>query len=144
MVVSPPPRFQFEGVPSVWSRPLPSSNVEFTQKLPGSRSACGARANETSSITITPVIVVEPPETKEQRILTAPVGTANDALRLVKVEFAIVLTQPGLLVPEVTKWVGVPTWLLEPSKNRTVTRISGALMLYISYHCMFKVSPGLA
>src|SRR5581483_12039177 len=120
MVLSPPPRFQFSGVPSTLSRPVPSSKVEFTQKFPGNKSAWAARATDRSSMTITPVTAVEPPDTREQRILTAPVGTAKDALRLVKVESSMVLTQPGLLVPVVTKWVGVPTWLLEPSKNRSV------------------------
>src|SRR5205814_5447640 len=39
MVESPPPRFQLETVPPVWSRLLPSSKVEFVQKLPGNKSA---------------------------------------------------------------------------------------------------------
>src|SRR5664280_3763116 len=39
MVPSLPPRFQFETVPSVWSRLLPSSKVGFTQKLLGKISA---------------------------------------------------------------------------------------------------------
>src|ERR1051326_8028063 len=93
---------------------------------------------------MTPVTEGSPPETREQRILTAPVGTPNDPLRFVKVESAIVVSHPGLLVPVVTKWVGTPTWASEPSKNSTVKRISGPLRLYISYHWIFNTSPGPA
>src|ERR1035437_8983124 len=39
MVGLPPPRFQFETVPFVWSRLLPNSKVGFTQKLLGRMSA---------------------------------------------------------------------------------------------------------
>src|SRR4051812_9774615 len=105
MVVSPPPRFQFVGVPVVWSKLVPSSKDGFTQKLPNSRFGTGERATDKSSITITPVIAASPPETSEQRILTAPTGTDKDPVRCVKVELAMVLTQPALLDPLVTKWV---------------------------------------
>ena len=40
------------------------------------------------------------------------------------------VTHPGLLVPEVTKWVALTTLLLT-SRNSTVKRISGLLRLYI-------------
>src|SRR5437868_5467685 len=43
MVGSPPPRFQFATVPSVWSRLLPISKNGLTQKLLGSKSARAAR-----------------------------------------------------------------------------------------------------
>ena len=56
---------------------------------------------------ITPVRVPEPPETREQRIFTAPSGTASDWLRFVNVESAIVLTHPALVVPLVLAGVGV-------------------------------------
>src|SRR6266850_1699862 len=137
--VSPPPRVQFAGVPLVWSRSVPSSKVEFTQKLPGT----GTRATDKSSMTITPVMPGKPPETREQRILTAPTGTNNTPFRFVNVEFAMVLTHPGLLVPEVVKSV-VPTTLLLALKNCTVKRILGKFMLYIWNHCISNVSPGLA
>jgi hypothetical protein len=81
-------------------------------------------------MTITPVMDAEPPETREQRMVTAPHGTDNDPFIFVNVESAMVLTHPGLLVPEVTKWVAVRTLLLT-SRNSTVKRISGALRLYI-------------
>ena len=84
-------------------------------------------------MTITPVGSPEPPETREQRILTAPIGTINDPFRFVNVESAIVLTHPALLVPAVTKWVS-PTRASVTSKNCTVKRISfwlPALTLYI-------------
>src|SRR6266496_473472 len=126
MAGSLPPRFQFETEPPVWSRLLPSSKDGFTQKLPNSRFGTCARATDKSSMIITPVIVPEPPETREQRIFTAPTGTNTDPLRLVNVESAMVLTQPGLLVPLVTKWV-CPTTLSVASKNSTLKRISGLL-----------------
>src|SRR5437588_4206118 len=112
---SPPPRFQLETVPVFWSRLLPSSNDGLIQKLPVSRFGTAERATDKSSMIITPVTEGEPPETKEQRILTAPGGTASDPFRLVNVESSIVLTQPGLVVPVVTKWVGPPTVASEPS-----------------------------
>src|SRR5436305_8577492 len=140
---SPPPRFQLETVPLVWSRLLPSSKEGFTQKFPVSRFGTAERATDKSSMIITPVTEGEPPETKEQRIFTAPGGTDRDPFRFVKVESPIVLTQPGLVVPVVTKWVGPPTVALEPSKNRTVKRISVESRLYISYHWISNVSPGL-
>src|SRR5258708_2974222 len=141
MLVSPPPRFQFEGVPFVWSRLMPSSNEGFTQKLPNSRFGTGERATDKSSMTITPVMAWPPPDTREQRIFPAPSGTANDPFRCVNVESAMVLTQPGLLVPLVTKWI-CPTTLSAALKNSTLKRISGPLMLYISYHWIANVSPG--
>src|SRR5438067_6935509 len=144
IVASPPPRFQLETVPLVWSRLLPSSKDGLTQKLPASRLGTAERATDKSSTTMTPVTDGEPPETKEQRIFTAPGGTARDPLRLVNAESSMVLTQPGLVVPVVTKWVGPPTVASEPSKNRTVKRISVESRLYISYHWISNVSPGLA
>src|ERR1043165_3873770 len=105
MVGSPPPRFQFVGVPVVWSRLVPSSNDGFTQKLPNNRFGTGERATDKSSMTITPVMAWSPPETREQRILTSPSGTDNEPFRFVNVESAMVLTHPSLLLPEVTKWV---------------------------------------
>src|SRR5437588_9173959 len=143
MVASLPPRFQFETVPVVWSRLLPSSKDGFTQKLPNSRFGTGARATDKSSMTMTPVMVPEPPETREQRIFTAPSGTASDPFRFVNVESAIVLTHPALVVPIVRKWV-CPTTLSLALKNSTVKRISGPPRLYISYHWISKVSPPLA
>src|SRR5882672_12146837 len=140
MVVSPPPRVQFAGVPLVWSRLAPLSKVEFTQKLPGSKLT---RATDKSSMTITPVMAGSPPEARAQRIVTAPSGTTNAAFRFVNVEFAMVLTHPALLVPEVVKWT-VPTSLLLALKNCTVKRILGKFMLYIWNHCISNVSPGLA
>src|SRR5512133_911185 len=139
-----PPRFQFETVPSVWSRLLPSSKDGFTQKLPYSRFGTGARATERSSTTITPVMVPEPPETREHLIFTAPDGTVREPLRFVNVESSIEDTHPGLLVPLVTKWVVPPTWLSASLKNSTLNRISGPSRLYISYHWISNVSPGLA
>src|SRR5260221_1621788 len=133
MVVSPPARFQFVGVPVGTSRVVPSSNDGLTQKLPKSKFATGERATDKSSMTITPVMDWSPPDTSEQRIFTAPSGTDKEPLRLVKVESAILLTQPGLVVPLVTKWV-CPTTLSAALKNRTLKRISGLPMLYISYH----------
>ncbi len=106
---------------------MPSSNDGFTQKLPNSRFGTGERATDKSSMIITPVIVPEPPETREQRIFTAPTGTNTDPFRFVNVESAMVLTQPGLLLPLVTKWV-CPTTLLMASKNSTLKRISEPLM----------------
>src|SRR5258708_3740651 len=94
-------------------------------------------------MTISPVMVPEPPETREQRILTAPAGTSKDPLRLVKVEVSMVPVHPALVVPLVTKWVW-PTTLSLASKNSTLKRISGPLMLYISNHWRFNVSPALA
>src|SRR5438874_4208689 len=113
MLMSPPPRIQFAGAALVWSRSVPSSNVEFTQKLPGT----AARAMDKSSMAITPVVPGKPPEAREQRILTALAGTSNTPFRFVNVEFAIVLTQPALrlLVPEVKSCV--PTTLLLALKN---------------------------
>src|SRR5688572_9424592 len=140
MFVSPPPRVQFAGVPLAWFRLLPLSKVEFTQKLPGSKLT---RATDKSSMTITPVIACSPPEARAQRIVTAPTGTTNAAFRFVNVEFAIVLTHPPLLVPEVVKWVS-PTTSVVALKNCTVKRISGALRLYISYHWIFNTSPLVA
>src|SRR5258708_1505885 len=113
MVGSPPPRVQFAGVPLVWLRLIPSSKVEFTQKLPGSKLT---RATDKSSMTMTPVMDGSPPETRAQRIVTAPSGTTNVAFRFVNVEFAMVLTHPALLVPEVAKSVA-PTTLRAASKN---------------------------
>src|SRR6266446_2564180 len=81
MLVSLPPRLQFVGMPLVWSRLLPISKDGFTQKLPNSRFGTGARATDKSSMTITPVMVPEPPETREQRIFTAPSGTASVPFR---------------------------------------------------------------
>src|ERR1035437_3220185 len=144
MVGSPPPRFQFETVPVVWSRLVPSSNEGFTQKLPNSKFATGARATDKSSMTMTPVMLPEPPETSSQRMVTAPDGTTTEPFRFVNVESSIVVTHPGLVVPVVTKWVEPPTWLPTPLKKVTVKRISGPLRLYISYHWRFKVSPSLA
>src|SRR5438132_12914510 len=141
MVASLPPRFQFETVPVVWSRLTPSSKDGFTQKLPNSRFGTGERAIDKSSMTITPVMAWSPPETREQRILTAPSGTDKDPFRFVNVESAMVLTHPSRLVPEVTKWV-CPTTLSVALKKRTVKRISGPLRLYISYHWIANVSPG--
>src|SRR6266550_683482 len=141
MVPSLPPRFQFAGVPSGWLRLLPVSKVEFAQKLPDTSGV--TRATDRSSMIITPVRVPGPPETSEQRIFTALGGTSMDPLRFVNVEFAMVLTQPALVVPLVTKWVS-PTTLSVASKKSTVRRISVALRLYISNHWIFNVSPGLA
>ena len=93
--LSLPPRFQFAGVPLVWSRLLPVSKVEFTQKLPGT-SRQSARATDKSSMTITPVMVPEPPETREQRIFTAPAGTSRDPLRFVNVESSIAAHPSGI------------------------------------------------
>jgi len=59
-----------------------------------------------------------PPETREQRIVTAPHGTVNDPFRLVNVEFAMVLTHPGLLVPEVTKWVALMTFVADVKEQQ--------------------------
>src|SRR2546426_4435994 len=98
MVGALPPRFQFETMPVVWSRSRPSSKEVFTQKLQNSKFGRGARATDKSSMIITPVMVPEPPETREQRIFTAPSGTASDPFRFVNAESAIVLTHPGLLV----------------------------------------------
>jgi hypothetical protein len=89
-----------------------------------------------------PVMPGDPPEATEQRIFTAPAGTATVSLRLVKVEFARVLTHPALLVPTVTKSVAAPTWALAPSKNRTVRRISGSLKWNNSYHWMIQHVAG--
>src|SRR5438046_1487644 len=100
-----PPRFQFETFPLVWSRLVPNSNDGLTQKLPKSKLGTAARVTDKSSISITPVIVPDPPETSEQRIFTAPSGTGTDSFRFVNVEFSIVLTHPPLVVPLVTKWV---------------------------------------
>src|SRR5450432_1084510 len=99
MVEVLPPRFQFETAPPVWSRLLPSSKDGFTQKFPNSRFGTGARATDKSSITIVPLMDWSPPETREQRIFTAPSGTANDPFRFVNVESSMVLTHPALLVP---------------------------------------------
>src|SRR5258705_333584 len=140
MVVSPPPRVQFAGVPLVWSRLVPLSKVEFTQKLPGSKLT---RATDKSSMTITPVMAGSPPEARAQRIVTAPAGTTNAAFRFVNVELAMVPIHPALLVPEVVRWVS-PRTLLAALKNCTVKRISGALRLYISYHWIFNTSPLVA
>src|SRR5438093_11327885 len=101
MVPSLPPRFQFAGVPSGWSRLLPSSKVEFNQKLPDTSGT--TRATDKSSMIITPVRVPGPPDTSEQRIFTAPAGTNRDRLRFVNVELTIVHLQPELVVVEVTK-----------------------------------------
>src|SRR5437764_9017034 len=128
-------------MPLVWSRLTPVSKVEFTQKLPDTVGT--TRATDKSSMIITPVMDASPPETREQRILTAPAGTIRDPLRFVNVEFSIVPSHPALVVPEVTKCV-CPTTESVPSKNSTLRRISGALILYISNHWMFKVSPALA
>src|ERR1039458_311025 len=108
MVGSPPPRVQFAGVPLVWSRLVPLSKVEFTQKLPGSKVT---RATDKSSMTITPVMAGSPPEARAQRIVTAPTGTTNAAFRFVNDEYAMVLTQPALLVPEVAKSVAPTTFV---------------------------------
>src|SRR6185295_19450120 len=143
MVESLPPRFQFETVPPVWSRLLPSSKDGFTQKLPNSRFGTRARATDKSSMIMTPVRVPEPPETREQRIFTAPSGTASDSFRFVNVESAMVLTHPALVVPLVTKWVW-PTTLSLALKNSTVKRISVPSRLYISYHWVSKASPPVA
>src|SRR5437870_7257839 len=140
MVEGLPPRFQLATVPAVWSRLLPSSNDGFTQKLPKSRFGTGARATDKSSMIMTPVSVPEPPETREQRIFTAPIGTASDAFRFVNVESAIVLTHPELVEPLVTKWVW-PTTESAALKKSTVKRISGPARLYISYHWISNVSP---
>ena len=59
---------QLAGVPLVWSRSVPSSKAEFTQKLPGT----GVRATDKSSMTMAPVVPGKPPEARAQRILTAP------------------------------------------------------------------------
>src|SRR6059036_1472028 len=105
MLASLPPRFQFETVPVVWSRLLPISKDGLTQKLPNTRFGTGARATDKSSMIITPLRVPEPPETREQRIFTAPSGTASDPFRFVNAESAMVLPHPALVVPLVTKWV---------------------------------------
>src|SRR6185503_5172036 len=105
MVVSLPPRFQFETVPVVCSRLLPSSKDGFTQKLPNNRFGTCARATDKSSMSMTPVRVPDPPETREQRIFTAPGGTASDPFRFVNVESAMAPPHPALVVPLVTKWV---------------------------------------
>src|SRR5206468_9014878 len=118
-----PPRFQLVSARLVWFRLSPSSIDRFTQKLPNSRFGTRARATDKSSMIITPVRVPEPPETREQRIFTAPSGTASDWFRFVNVESAIVLTHPALVVPLVTKWVW-PTTLSLALKNSTVSRIS--------------------
>src|ERR1035437_3277137 len=142
MEPSLPPRFQFAGVPVGWSRLVPVSKVEFTQKLPDTVGT--TRATDKSSMIMTPVTEGSPPETREQRILTALAGTTRELLRLVKLEAAMVPLHPALVVPEVTKSVELPTCAFEPSKNSTVRRISGPLMLYISNHWMLNVSSGLA
>src|SRR5437870_4949205 len=136
MVGSFPPRDQLGGeAVAGLSKLAPTSNVGFGKKLHartvgGYTIVDGWTATDRSSMTKTPVMDAEPPETREQRIVTAPHGTASDPFRLVNVEFAMVLTHPGLLVPEVTKWVALMTLLLT-SKNSTVKRISGPLRLYI-------------
>ena len=111
--------------------------------MPNSRFGTCARATDKSSMIITPVRVPEPPETREQRIFTAPSGTASDWFRFVNVESAIVLTHPALVVPLVTKWVW-PTTLSLALKNSTVNRISVPSRLYISYHWISRVSRPFA
>ena len=88
MEASLPPRFQLAGVPLVWSRPVPVSNVELTQKLP--ETSGGTFDTDKSSMIITPVRIPEPPETSEARIFTAPNGTSNNPFRFVKVEASMV------------------------------------------------------
>src|SRR4051812_7742278 len=132
MEPSLPPRFQFAGVPVGWSRLVPVSKVELTQKLPDTVGT--TRATDKSSISIRPLIDALPPETSEQRIFTAPAGTTVEPLRMVNVEFAIEPAHPAFVVPDVTKSVEPPTCVEEPSRNRIVSRISGPLRLYISNH----------
>src|SRR5882724_288188 len=135
-----PPRIQLPAGAAVVGLSIltPTSNVGFGKKFParmvgGTTVATGMTATDRSSMTMVPVTASLPPETREQRIVTAPAGTVAVPFRLVNVEFAIVLTHPGLLRPEVTKWIS-PTMPLVVSRNCTVKRISGESMLYISYH----------
>src|SRR5262249_36356317 len=123
-----PPKGEPKAGSSNWR---PNSNVGLGKKLPAIMVG-GTTLTERSSMTITPVSDDAPPETKEQRIFTAPTGTVTEPSRLVNVEFLMELIQPGLLVPVVTKCVASPTCAPKPSKNNTLKRISGPLTLYIS------------
>src|SRR6266850_5048154 len=111
MVASLPPRVQPTGEAAAGSSNRePNSNVGLGKKLPGRMvggMVCTAelRATDKSSMTITPVGSPEPPETREQRSLTAPTGTNKAPFRFVNVESAMVPTHPGLFVPVVIKWV---------------------------------------
>src|SRR5580765_5440961 len=100
MAGSLPLRTQPPGVPLVWSRLAPSSNLGLGQKL-FVRSAVGggggaATATDRSSMSITPKVVSGPPDTRAARNFTAPGGTVKSSLRLVKPEPTIAPCQPAL------------------------------------------------
>src|SRR5579862_8242712 len=100
MLVSLPLRTQPAGVPLVWSRLAPSSNLGLGQKLfvksAVGGGAVGASATDRSSISMTPKVVWGPPDTRAARIFTAPGGTTNTSLRLVNPEPTIAPCQPAL------------------------------------------------
>src|SRR5256885_15371050 len=107
IVGSLPPRIQLPAGAAVEGLSIltPPSNVGLVKKFPGrmvggTAVATGMTATDRSSMTIIPVTASLPPETREQRIVTAPAGTVAVPFRLVNVEFATVLTHPGLLRPE--------------------------------------------
>src|SRR6266446_8610756 len=141
IVGSLPPRIQLPAGAAVVGLSIltPTSNVGFGKKFPakmveGTTVATGITATDRSSMTMIPVTASEPPETREQRIVTAPAGTVAVPFRFVNAESAMVFAHPGLLVPEVTKWISATTFVPVMSKKSTVKRISGPLRLYISYH----------
>src|SRR5258706_4237328 len=112
----------------------------------GITGAAALRATDRSCMTITPVGTREQPETREQRIVTAPVGTNNAPFRFVSVESAMLLTHPALLVPVVIKWVS-ETRSSAALKNCAVRRIScwgPGSTLYISNHWIFNAWPLVA
>src|SRR5579862_1915298 len=100
MLVSLPLRTQPAGVPLVWSRLTPISNLGLGQKLlarsAGGGGAVGASATDRSSMSMTPTVVSGPPDTRAARNLTAPDGTTNSWLRLVNPEPTIAPCQPAL------------------------------------------------
>src|SRR5690242_7042541 len=100
MLGSLPVRAQPPGVPVVWSRLAPSSNLGLGQKLLVKSAVGGgavaARATERSSRSMTPIVVCGPPDTRAARIFAAPEGTTNTSLRLVNPEPSIAPCHPAL------------------------------------------------
>src|SRR6516164_3677754 len=109
MAGSVPLRTQPSGVPLVWSRLDPSSNLGLGQKLFVSSATGGgataATATDRSSMSITPKVVSGPPDTRAARSFTAPGGTSTCSLRLVNPEPTIAPCQPALLSEVVLKSV---------------------------------------
>src|SRR5260370_40753543 len=104
MLVSLPAAVQLAGVPLVWFKLVPASNIAFGQKLPGRMAGCCGGAADRSSTSVTPVVAGGPPDTSATRISSALGGAPHARGPPVMPDPAMAALLPALLT-------GAPEWV---------------------------------